>query len=185
MQKPFKRHPLFDKMLAGILEQDPRGVLLLHGTPGNPEAGKIMRTRLTKAGADMSRVHFLPPQPHHALMALYALSDVVLDSYYAGGCTTTREALEVGAPVVTLPAKYLGGRWSLAYYQIMGMAARGQWLVARNKQEYVDIAIKVANNEGGFRDRAVQKIVENIGKLYRQESAVEGWSALLEKMVEV
>eukprot|EP00946_MAST-07B_sp_MAST-7B-sp1_P000159 g159.t1 len=182
MQKPFKRHPIFDKMLARILSQDPKGVLFLHGTPGNPEAGKIMRTRLNKAGVDMSRVHFLPPQPHHALMALYALSDVVLDSYYAGGCTTTREALEVGAPVVTLPAKYLGGRWSLAYYQIMGMASPGQWLVARNRDDYVATAIKVAQNVGGFRDRAVTKIMQNLEALFRQEAAVEAWSAALEKM---
>jgi predicted O-linked N-acetylglucosamine transferase (SPINDLY family) len=54
-------------------------------------------------------------------MALYSLADVVLDSYHAGGCTTTREALEVGALVVTLPAKYLGSRWSAAYYTIMGV----------------------------------------------------------------
>ena len=41
--------------------------------------------------------------------------------YSAGGCTTTRESLEVGAVVVTLPAPYLGGRWSLAYFQQMGV----------------------------------------------------------------
>ena len=46
--------------------------------------------------------------------ALHVVSDVVLDSYPAGGCTTTREALELGKAVVTLPAKYLGARWSLA-----------------------------------------------------------------------
>ena len=42
----------------------------------------------------MNRVHFIPCQPHNKLMALYNLSDVVLDSYYAGGCTTSREALD-------------------------------------------------------------------------------------------
>jgi predicted O-linked N-acetylglucosamine transferase (SPINDLY family) len=52
---------------------------------------------------------------------LYQLSDVSLDSYPAGGCTTTREALALGSPVVTLPHKYLGSRWSKAYYDIMGM----------------------------------------------------------------
>ena len=33
---------------------------------------------------------------------------------------TTREALKAGALVVTLPAQFLGSRWSLAYYGIMG-----------------------------------------------------------------
>ena len=77
--------------------------------------------RLRRAGVDLSRVGFVQQQPHHRLMALYSLADVVLDSYHAGGCTTTREALEVGAIVVTLPAKYLGSRWSAAYYTIMGV----------------------------------------------------------------
>lgn len=40
-----------------------------------------------------TRVHLLPVQPHHRLLALYALSDVVLDSLPTSGCTTTREAL--------------------------------------------------------------------------------------------
>ena len=60
-------------------------------------------------------------QPHHKLMALHTLSDVILDSYPAGGCTTTRESLEVGGLVVTLPARYLGSRWTLAYYSIIGV----------------------------------------------------------------
>ena len=81
----------------------------------------IYMNRLRLAGVDLSRVGFVQQQPHHRLMALYSLADVVLDSYHAGGCTTTREALEVGALVVTLPAKYLGSRWSAAYYTIMGV----------------------------------------------------------------
>ena len=81
----------------------------------------IYVNRLRRAGVDLSRVAFVQQQPHHRLMALYSLADVVLDSYHAGGCTTTREALEVGAIVVTLPAKYLGSRWSAAYYTIMGV----------------------------------------------------------------
>jgi predicted O-linked N-acetylglucosamine transferase (SPINDLY family) len=49
-----------------------------------------------------------------------------LDSYPAGGCTTTREALELGKAVVTLPAKLLGGRWSLAYYALLGCGELSQ-----------------------------------------------------------
>lgn len=46
---------------------------------------KVMKARLGRAGADMRRVHFLPVQPHHKLLALYSLSEVVLDSYPASG----------------------------------------------------------------------------------------------------
>ena len=49
-------------------------------------------------------------------MAMYNLCDVVLDSFFFGGDTTSREAFETGAIVVTLPSPYLGGRWTQAYY---------------------------------------------------------------------
>ena len=52
--------------------------------------------RLERTGADVSRVHYIPALPHHKLCALHVVSDVILDSYPAGGCTTTREALELG-----------------------------------------------------------------------------------------
>jgi predicted O-linked N-acetylglucosamine transferase (SPINDLY family) len=122
MQKPFKRHPLFDDLIAGVLANDSKGLVLLHDLYiESEEHREIIHDRLVRAGVDMNRVHFIPTLPHHVLMAFYKESDVVLDSYLAGGCTTTREAIEVGAAVVTLPANYLGGRWSLAYFMQIGV----------------------------------------------------------------
>lgn len=90
MSKPFKRHPELDAMLAAVLAADPDGRLLLHEV-ASPYNQRIMHERMRAAGANMSRVHFVPLQPHHRLLALYTLSDVNLDSYPQGGCTTTRE----------------------------------------------------------------------------------------------
>ena len=110
MQKPFKLHPEFDALVAGILLRDPHAKIILHEE--KRESNKsIFYNRLSSAGCDMERIFFIPAQPHHKLLALYELSDVILDSYPAGGCTTTREVLELGKVVVTLPAKYLGSRW--------------------------------------------------------------------------
>ena len=61
----------------------------------------------------MGKIIFDDKMPHHTMMAVYNNVDVVLDSYFFGGDTTTREAFEVGAPVITLPHKYLGTRCSL------------------------------------------------------------------------
>ncbi len=143
MQVPFKRQPEFDAMLVAVLQRDPRARLLLSAPSVNPKEKApdgIHSARLRRAGADMSRVHFVPIQPHHRLMALYRLADVVLDSYPASGCTTTREGLlEAG---VTLPAKYLGSRWTLAYYNIMGVTD----LVAHDQDDYVAKAVRVATD---------------------------------------
>ena len=176
MQKPFKRFPEFDVMLSRVLEEDPNGRLLLHeiAAAGNQ---KIIAKRLEALGVDMERVHFIPVQPHSRLLALYSLSDVNLDSYPAGGCTTTREALALGAPVVTLPAKYLGSRWSAAFYSIMGV----EELVAEDEDDYVRIAVNVGTDRE-LRESMKERILANVGKLFEREEAIEAWAALLTRI---
>ena len=90
MQKPFKLMPEFDDFVAGVLQKDPTGRVIMH-EESSEDNRMIFIERLTKAGCDMERVHFMPVLPHHKLMALYVLSDIILDSFPAGGCTTTRE----------------------------------------------------------------------------------------------
>ena len=183
MQKPFKFTPAFDRMLAAVHARDPEGVLLLHeiqhkGKHEVSEHNKRMYTeRLRRAGVDLARVAFVPLQPHHRLMALYSLADVVLDSYHAGGCTTTREALELGALVVTLPARYLGSRWSQAYYRIMGVTD----LIAANVSEYADIAVGMAR-DAAQRAAMRGRILANVHKLFHQDAAVRAWSTLLQEL---
>ena len=173
MQKPFKRHPMFDVMLKAILCKDPEARLLLHGDP-SPHIMRIMVDRLKDIGADLTRIHFIPVQPHSRLMALYMHADVILDSYFAGGCTTTREAFEVDGLVVTLPTEYLGGRWTYGYYNIMGVHD----LIAKTQDEYVDIAVELATNKP-YNKHMKAMIRANLSKLHHQMSAVEAWDALL------
>ena len=132
---------------------------------------------LGPASAPLTRVVFLPAQPHSLLMALYSLADVVLESYHAGGCTTTREAFEVGALVVTLSAQYLGSRWSLAYYNIMGVTD----LVAETREEYVDIAVRMATDKVAA-EEVRSRIVKNRHKLFRRQEAVEAWIEVYKTM---
>ena len=177
MQKSFKRHPEFDYMLKDILSNDLDARILLHNGD-NDEINTIILNRFKKLEMDMSRIHLIDAQPHHKLTALYILSDVILDSYPAGGCTTTREALEVGGIVVTLPSTYLGGRWSLAYYKIMGVMD----MVATSKKEYVDIAVKLGKCKT-TRTRMKDKILENVNKLFYKNDAVDAWDTIIEKMI--
>jgi len=176
MQKPFKRHPEFDTMLANILKRDGQAQLILHGSDTHHEHEIIVK-RLKRAGANMTRVHFLSVQEHHELLALYRLADVILDSYPAGGCTTTREALEIGGLVVTLPAKYLGSRWSYAYYSILGVMD----MVAQNTTNYVDIAVQLASDKA-YRAATRKRVRANLHKLFGRWEAVEAWTNLLSRI---
>jgi predicted O-linked N-acetylglucosamine transferase (SPINDLY family) len=174
MQKPFKLHPEFDELLLKIVERDGDAKIILH-KPDHDEILDIFKKRFTKF---IHKVCFVPMLLHHELMGLYNVSDVILDSYYAGGCTTTREALEIGAPVVTLPGKYLGGRWSLAYYNIIGVLD----LVAKDKDDYVDIALQYGKNkDDNLQIR--QKIMDNIHKIFYSDEAVESWVMVFEAIM--
>ena len=161
MQKPFKLHARFGDMLRKVLEADPEGIVILH------------------AGADRDwnlgdRVVFLDPLPHHELLALYREADVVLDSYYAGGCTTTREAFEMGAVVVTLPAKYLGGRWTLAFYDILGIKEA----IATDEDDYARLAALIGRDDD-LRASIKARIAANIHKMWRSDAAVDHWTDVL------
>jgi predicted O-linked N-acetylglucosamine transferase (SPINDLY family) len=177
MQIPHKFGPEMDPLICNILTQDPLGRVVLHEvkTPVNQE---LFLHRLSNAGCDMERVHFLPSQPHHRLLALYELSDVVLDSYPAGGCTTTRELLELSKVVVTLPARLLGGRWTYAYYQIIGDETLNEMVIAKTEQEYVELAVMLGTDEGR-RKEAERRIGEGLYKLYRRDESVMAWEKVL------
>lgn len=161
MQKPFKLHACFGNMLQKILDEDPECIIILH-------AGA------ERWNLDKKRVVFLNPLPHHELLALYREADVVLDSYYAGGCTTSREAFEMNSVVVTLPAKYLGGRWTLAFYDILGVTDA----VAVDKDDYVRLAVTIGRDDT-LRNSIKSKIAKNIHKMWRCEKAVDNWSNAL------
>lgn len=88
--------------------------------------------------------------------------------------TTTRDAFDAGALVVTLPAKYLGSRWSTAYYNIIGVTD----LVAQNKSHYVDLAVHFARNIKARR-KLQDRVQKNLHKMYHQDKAVESWTNAL------
>jgi predicted O-linked N-acetylglucosamine transferase (SPINDLY family) len=178
MQKPFKLFPEFDELVCGVLQRDPQGHAILHKETktGNTD---IFIERLTKAGCPMDRVHFVSPQPSHLLMALYKTATVILDSYPAGGCTTSREALELGKAIVTRPARLLGGRWTLGLYNTIGLDGDAMdRVVANSAEDYIAKAVELGTNPS-LRTNVEAKILEALPNLFGREDAVEEWEKIL------
>jgi len=178
MQKPFKIHPEFDELLCGILNKDSTGIAVLHKA-NTMDAHQIFLDRLESAKCPMSRLYFVEQQPHHSLIALYKLCTIVLDSYPAGGCTTSREVLEVGKAIVSLPARLLGGRWTLAYYNMMELDDEiKQKLVASSFEEYIDYAVQLGTNSTLLRN-VEEEIDLKFPNLLGRKDAVEEWQNIL------
>ena len=54
----------------------------------------------------------------------------------------------MGKPLVTLPARLLGGRWSMAYLSKIGLkAATKKALIANSFEEYIDLAVTLARDD--------------------------------------
>lgn len=173
MQQPFKLYPEMDSLLCQVLTKDPLGRLILHRSRSE-ESQEVYASRLEREGCDMSRISFLDALPHHRLLALYALSDVILDSYPAGGCTTTREVLGLGKALVTLPARLLGSRWTYAYYKMMGDEELNRLVIAQSPEEYVELSVQIGTSIQK-KAEVEWRVKQSVHKIYERWESVTAW----------
>ncbi len=174
-QTLFKFHPEYDKVLSGILEQDPQGDLVVISS-SNPHwnASLISRWNRTIPGGEC-RVRFLPSQPRNEFLHLLNVADVMLDPFPFCGGNTTYEAIAVGTPVVTLPGKHLRGRLTHALYRRMNMLQ----LVASSEENYVELAVQTACDER-FGNEVRKAIADTRSVLYENPMDVVAYERMLQ-----
>ena len=93
-------------------------------------------------GIDPQRVRFAGIVPASEYLHLYQQIDIALDTFPYGGGTTTCDALWMGVPVVSLVGQTAVGRGGLSILSNVGLPE----LVARSEEEYVRIAVELAND---------------------------------------
>ena len=178
-QTLFKFHPDFDDVIGTLLRQDTRGLLVLiegkhkHWT-------KLLQDRFSIAFPDVfDRVRFLPMMPTKDFLSLLKLADVILDTPYFSGGSTSLESFACGAPIVTWPGEFMRDRLTLALYKQMGIMD----CVADNAQSYLNIAFRLANDKT-WRSEIKDKIRANAGVLYENIEAVHELERFFEMAVE-
>ena len=160
-QTLFKFHPQFDELLAGILQRDPAGdLVLLEGRiPHWTQRLKQRFARTLPGGGE--RVRFLPAQPNQDFLLLLKAADVILDPLHFGGGNTSYEALAMGTPLVTWPSPFLRGRITAALYRKMGLTD----LVVDSAEAYVRLAVRIGT-EGSYQSDLRQRIAAKCGVLF-------------------
>ncbi len=168
-QTLFKFHPEFDEILAGIMQADPRGdLIVLEGRV--PEWTQRLQQRWAKSLPNAAeRIQFLPAQPRDDFLVLMECSDVVIDPIHFGGGNSSYEALGRSVPVVTLPGDYLRSRITAALYRKMNLEA----LIADSKQSYISMAVRLAT-DGDFRSDVIDQISAANGILFEDPAEVRG-----------
>jgi len=128
---------LFDRWMA-LLREVPGSVLWLRHLP----ADRIERLRgaAAKRGVDGSRLLSAPGDSIDRYLARFPLADLFLDTFPFGSHTTVNDALFTGLPVVTVAGQSFASRASASQLHAVGL----QGLVAKNLDEYVDIARSLA-----------------------------------------
>lgn len=176
-QTLFKFHPDFDRIIAGVLEGDPRGELvLLEGTCANHT--NLIRERFSRTIPQvMNRIKIVPRLSHDGFLALVRMADVMLDPIHFGGGSTTIQALSFGTPVVTLPSEFLRGRISYACYKHMDVDR----LVAKDIDDYCRIAIEYGTN-ADVRGRIRGELSEKSDVLFSNHKVIEQCESFLESM---
>ncbi len=130
-----------------ILKAVPKSRLLMKvQNLDTPYAQKHIEEAFAKNGIGVDRLVLEGGEPHKNFMEAHSRCDIALDPHpYTGGLTTC-EALWMGVPVVTLPGETFAGRHAATHLHNAGLP---DW-IAKDEQDYIDIAVKWANDLEGL-----------------------------------
>ncbi|RYE41779.1 MAG: tetratricopeptide repeat protein, partial [Hyphomicrobiales bacterium] len=168
---PPKIHPEMDSIFLDLLQRDPAAVVVFL----RAEYGRNLRIRLReKLGAYFERVVFLPVLPKEDAHQLLRAVDCCLDSYPLCGMSSSFDGAMLGVPIVTLPSGIPFGEWTAAIYKYIGV----EGLTATNKEDYVDIAIRLAADAEG-RQRVGAEIKEKSQRFVENADAAAEFQEFL------
>ncbi|MEN0050488.1 MAG: tetratricopeptide repeat protein, partial [Bacteroidota bacterium] len=174
-----KVHPDFDQLVKAILEKDEKGqVVFIQDSHSN--ITHLLKERLKRNLSNLkdsnlsnftnlySRIHFLERLSAERYLNLVAKADVILDTlYYTGGANTAFDAIAAGTPYVTLPSELHRSRFGTAAYRQIGVTDA----IAKNEVDYVEKAVKIANDEV-YRAALSEQILVNAHKVFEDGEAV-------------
>lgn len=186
-------HPSFDAALAGLLEADKNGTLVILGdaaevsidTPSG--AGHWQRRlldRLARAGASSSsraqRVRLMPPLDRATRAQLYAVAAAALEPFPTRAPMAALEAIHHGAVVVALANAESGGHQSLVpgLYGAVGFegdGGAGEATVARDADEYVGMAARL----GADRERRLERKQQLLARLEAWDGGDDAWGGVV------
>ncbi len=128
---------------ARILQRVPTSILLLKYRSFEAEKIRaLVLAAFTKHGVEAARIHFLGSDDYHTNLRAYHQVDIALDTFPHNGDTTTCDALWMGVPVVVNSGVNHVGLMGASRMRSVGLGD----LVARDNDNYVDIACALAND---------------------------------------
>ena len=155
-QDPRRMMPGHDYLFARILQGVPDAEIWFIAST-REDVTRAFRRRLSRTcesyGVDSdSRCVILPRLASVEFGWVIHEVDLVLDTSFWSGCSTTFESLHRGTPVMTLPGDSMRGRRSFAILRHLGLDE----LVAGTEKEYVSLAIRLATDRDFYAARLAE-----------------------------
>lgn len=178
-QSLFKFHPDMDEVFAGILEQDPNGVIVLIEGLAQEWRQELEKRFARTIPEHHDRILFVPRLGHNDYMSLNYVADVMIDPLHFGGGNTTYQALALGLPVVSLPSDYQRGRITQGLYRKMNMMD----CVVNSVEEYIRLSVELGT-QPEKRAEMSDKIKATNGHLFRDRSAITEYEQFFKEAVQ-
>ncbi|XP_055602116.1 UDP-N-acetylglucosamine--peptide N-acetylglucosaminyltransferase 110 kDa subunit [Uranotaenia lowii] len=164
---------------VNILKAVPNSVLWLLRFPAVGETN--IQSAAQQLGLGPGRIIFSNVAAKEEHVRRGQLADVCLDTPLCNGHTTSMDVLWTGTPVVTLPAETLASRVAASQLATLGCPE----LIARNRQEYQDIAIKLGSDREYLKAiRARVWVARSESPLFDCRQYAHGLETLFYKMFE-
>lgn len=196
-QHIFKLHPSYDRVVVGVLSEDPVSVVLLQSSR-EPGVTEIVKERMERSadrilcrggdgGCEESegvkrRILYLPRVDSGMFLNLLRYSDVVLHPFPFGGSKTSSDCFWVAGKLVVMGGVgFLRGRMARAYWAMVGGEIEED-VVAWDVEDYVRKAVRIGMNVDGVGGK-VREVMEREGKrIFDDEGVRKEWYRWMERV---
>ena len=182
IQHSKKMHPEFDRALLGIINRDPKAVIILNQGPRD-----VLLTRWTKnwgVSFDniLDRFIFTDRIEHPDYLRLLSYTTVFLNPFPFGSGITSSDAISVCVPIVLFPEAISVLPFALAQVRALGPMFEDLFIV-HSVTEYVERAVTIASKAHSAVGRQLRRdICSTKNRLYGEDSiaaSAKEWAQFL------
>ncbi len=170
-QSLFKIHPDNDRIYLDLMDADPQAVVVFFQAAAaavtRDFADRLGRQMAARGIAPRGQVKFLPRMDEAGFRTVLDAADVVLDTLHWSGGNTSLDALAVGAPIVSLPGRFMRGRQTQAMLNAVGVPE----LVVTCEAALVERAVALAADLAA-RQALRQRLLAGRGALFDRAEPV-------------
>lgn len=161
------------QLLYQLLHKIPSIHLVLINLIENPLEENKLKTYL-KPFFDQNRILLLSKLNTSHFYSLIKKSYLLLDAFPHGGCNTSLECFHFGKIMITRPSSYLRGRFTLGFYQKMGIHD----CIVNSVDEYIEKVIYFIENPDKKLE-VEEKIKNKSHLLFHDYQSIVDWNNLL------